>query len=219
MKNIILLFLRINILKTLYLNFRYFKFFDAIKFPILVYPNTTLEKVEGKIVLKCPVKRGVITLGKHGLGNRLQTIWLVWGTLIVHGNVHFGSGTKISIGKDATLEIGRNLSVTGDTSIICKRQIEIGDDCIISWDDLIMDTDFHQIYDQDGNLRNQPSPIFIGDKVWITCRVTILKGSVIPMGSVIACSSLITSKHEVPNTIIGGGNKAMYIKQNIQWKK
>ena len=204
-KSLLFILFRINILKTLYLNLRYFKFFDAIKLPILVYPNTILEKVDGEIILKCPVKRGIISIGKHGMGNRLQTIWLVSGTLIVHGNTHFGSGTKISVGKNAILKIGKNLSITGDSSIICKRYIEIGDDCIISWDDLIMDTDFHQIFDKDNNLTNQPIPISIGDKVWIACRVTVLKGSIVPTGSVIACSSLIASKYEVKNSIIGGG--------------
>ena len=44
----------------------------------------------------------------------------------------------------------------------------------------------------------------IGDKVWIGCRTTILKGSVIPDGCVIGAGSLVTGKIFSPNTIIIG---------------
>lgn len=196
---------QINIWKTIYLNMRYFCFKDALKLPILVYPHTTIEKASGHIKLKCPLKKGIISIGKHGLGNRFNTIWLVSGELIVYGNVYLGSGTKISIGKNASLSLGKNFSVTGDTSIICKKKITIGNDCIFSWDDLIMDSDFHHIYDRNGIKINQPSSIEIGDNVWIACRATILKGSIIPSGCVIACSTLTTSLYNVPNTVIGGG--------------
>lgn len=197
---------QISILKTIYLNLKYFSFKDALKMPIFVYPHTKIEKADGRIVVKCPLNRGMISIGKHGLGNRLDTIWLVTGTIIFHGSAHFGSGTKISVGDDGVLTIGNNLSVTGDTSIICKKRITIGNECIISWDDLIMDTDYHHIYDEAGKEVNKPTPIDIGNHVWIACRATILKGCTIPSGSIIACSALITSKILTPDSIIGGGN-------------
>lgn len=205
MYNKIAFVFQINIWKTIFLNLRYFSFKDALKLPILVYPHTKIERAKGQIIVKCPLKRGLISIGKHGLGNRFDTIWLVSGELKVFGNVYFGSGTKISIGKNATLSLGKNFSVTGDTSIICKKKITIGNDCIISWDDLVMDTDFHRIYDKNEIYINQPSPIEIGDNVWIACRATILKGSIIPSESVVACSALISSSFNVPNSIIGGG--------------
>lgn len=210
---------QISILKTIYLNFKYFSFKDAIKLPILVYPHTKIEKAKGKIEVDCPMRRGMLSIGKHGLGNRLDTIWLVTGTIAIHGSTYLGSGTKISVGDKAILSLGSNFSVTGDTSIICKNKITIGNDCIVSWDDLIMDTDYHHIYDSNGFELNPPSPIEIGDNVWIACRATILKGSVIPSGCVVACSALITSLNSEPYSIIGGANKNRYIREKIRWKK
>lgn len=218
MLNKITFFFQISIIKTIYLNLKYFCIKDALKLPIWVYSNTKIEKAEGQIVCECPIKRGIISIGKPGLGNRLHTIWLVSGKIVFHGNVNFGSGTKISVGRGATLSIGKNFSVTGDTSIICKKHVNIGDNSILSWDCLIMDTDYHHIYDDKGVEINKPSPIFIGDNVWIACRTTILKGSKISNGSIIACSALITSDIDTPNSIIGGENKLKFIRENIRWK-
>lgn len=205
LRKLILLLARINILKTIHLNLRYFKLSDALKLPILVYPNTKIEKAQGKIVCKCPIKTGLISVGKHGVGNRFRTIWIVSGRMQISGPVNFGSGTKISIGDDAKLILGSNVTVTGDSSIICKKQITIGTESIISWDVLIMDTDYHKISNIDGGIMNMPLPIKIGNHVWIACRVTVLKGSFIADNSIVACSSLISSKCENRNTIYGGG--------------
>lgn len=47
-----------------------------------------------------------------------------------------------------------------------------GNNSIISWDCLILDTDFHRIY-KDGNMINENKPIEIGNHVWIGA-ITVL---------------------------------------------
>ena len=77
MYNKIAFIFQINIWKTIFLNLRYFSFKDALKLPILVYPHTKIERAKGQIIVKCPLKRGLISIGRHGFGNRFDTIWLV----------------------------------------------------------------------------------------------------------------------------------------------
>lgn len=112
--------------------------------------------------------------------------------------------------------IGSNLTITGSSTIICYKEIEFGDNNLLSWDILIMDTDFHKIY-SDECLTNTEKKVTIKDNVWIGCRSTILKGSIIPKGSVIAAGSIISQQLKTTNCIYGG-SPTKVLKANINWK-
>jgi acetyltransferase-like isoleucine patch superfamily enzyme len=43
----------------------------------------------------------------------------------------------------------------------------------------MFNSDTHKIYDDEGNVTNEAKEIVVGDKIWIGCRSTILKGAVI----------------------------------------
>ena len=118
---------------------------------------------------------------------------------------------KISVKEHASLFLGNNIWVTGgNTTIICNKNIMINDDCLLSWDILLMDTDFHKII-------NKEKPIHIGKHVWIGCRTTILKGVSIANNNVIAANSTITKSISTENCIIGRNTEML--KTGIQWKK
>lgn len=107
--------------------------------------------------------------------------------------------------------------MTEESSIVARNCVTIGDDALISWDSLIMDTDFHTIFDSSGSQTNISMPVRIGDKVWIGCRTLILKGVRIADGVVIAAASTVTESITVKNSI-AGGNSAKTIRENIAWE-
>ena len=223
MKNVIKFIRETSILKTLYINLKYCSFMSAIKLPILIRRHTKLLKTNGKIIFDCPIKTGLIRYGSSLLGSRdikySRAIWEVNGTLIVKGAITIGQGSKICIGENAILTIGDNLTITGETTIICYKQIIIGNDCTISWDVLIMDTDFHHIMDYEGNIINSPKPIIIGNHVWIGCRNTILKNVKITDNVIVAANSVITKSINESNVVVGGsGRKQEIVKRNVFWK-
>ena len=80
-----------------------------------------------------------------------------------------------------------------------------------------MDSDNHKIFDENGNIINKPREIVFGDKVWIGCRTTILKGSVIPSNCVIGACSLVSGKKFENDSIIVG-NPAKSIKKISKWE-
>lgn len=91
-----------------------------------------------------------------------------------------------------------------------------GEDVLISWQTLVMDTDGHYIASHGVEHKNH-KPIYIGNHVWIGCRCIILKGASIADDSVVAAGTLITKSFEEPACVIGGGD-ASIIRSGISWR-
>lgn len=220
MNLVIKLLRRVNLWKTIYFNFHYFPWQTAIHLPVFIYKRTELYKMHGRIVIDAPVKTGLIKFGAHGLGTQdlrySRTMWEVSGILIVKGNVCIGRGSKISIGKNATLTLGEDFNISGNSEVICQTGITFGKDCLLSWDILIMDTDFHKVLNNEGKITNSPRTINIGNHVWIGCRNTILKGVTIADNTIISANSTITKDIKESHCVVGGhGNTAGIIKMGV----
>lgn len=205
----------------MYFNFKYLPFKDAIKFPFFVSRNVFLLETNGTIKIDAPIKTGMIQIGYGYIGifdmKRSRSIWQVSGEVTFKGKAHLGHGTKISVNEDAHLEFGNNFRVTAESEIITQKNIQFGDNVLVSWNCLIMDTDFHKIYDQTGALINPPEPIIVGHKVWIGCRNVILKGSKISDGSIIGANSFL-SKDISDKSGLFAGNPVRFIKGDISWE-
>lgn len=214
---------QINPWKTIYFNLHYFPLKIALRLPFFIYWRTDLHKMKGRIVIDAPLSTGLVKIGPHGLGTQdrkySRTIWEVHGCLIVQGKTNIGRGSKICIGKEGTLKFGRQLFISGNSDIICQKEISFGEDCLLSWDILIMDTDFHPIFNEKKEIVNAPKAVHIGDHVWIGCRNTILKGVSVANHCVISANSTITRSFTEEHCIIGGsGKEAKIIKTGIDWE-
>lgn len=80
-----------------------------------------------------------------------------------------------------------------------------------------MDTDSHQIY-QDGIQINPDQAIVIENDVWIGSNCTLLKGTIIPEGSIVAAGSVISKKVEQEKSIITG-SPLKILKTGVSWLK
>lgn len=209
-----LLFLILCLPKTLLFNLKYFPFKDAIRLPVFVSHRVWLKELSGTVKVS-NVRTGAILIGFGDVMFESKTIWQVSGTVEFKGNAVIGPGSKIVV--SGKLTIGTNFLVTATTLIIAHKSITIGDNVLFAWDTLIMDTDFHKIYDSSENRTNQPRSVKIGNKVWIGCRTVILKGVEVADGVVIGASSTLTKPIKVKNSIVGG-NPAKIIRENITWE-
>lgn len=209
----------LNLYKTIFCNFYYFPFKIACRFPILIYRNVDIVKCRGSIIFNTPVKMGLLRIGQKKVGTldhkHNKSIWEVAGKIILEGEVNIGSGSRISVGPTAVLKFGNNFSISGGSSIICQKEISFGSNCLLSWDVLIMDTDFHKIYNFYKKNINIPAPIHIGNHVWIGCRSTILKGVDVGNDIVIAAGAVVTKSLITTNSIYGANNKIL--KENCYW--
>ncbi len=84
--------------------------------------------------------------------------------------------------------------------------MEIGEKCMIAWDCVIMDRDYHAVE----GVVEQTKPVIIEDNVWIGCRAIILKGVHIGKNAVVGAGAIVTK--DVPEYAIVGGNPAKVIR-------
>lgn len=205
--------------KTLRFNFHYFPLKTALKLPVFVSHRTFLRELHGKIVLPEKVNTAMIKIGFGDVGHydrkRSRSIWQVSGTVAFGGKASIGHGSKLSVRGNLTL--GADFNMTAESTIVCAHQISFGNDCLLSWDILIMDTDEHPIINQDGIRTNPDKPIIVGNHVWIGCKCTLLKGTEIPNNTVVAAGTLLTSAFSGENQVIGG-NPPTILKNNVRWE-
>ena len=128
------------------------------------------------------------------------------------------------------MALGNSILFSGDCSIYSgvKRPhkdgnpfVIMGDNCIVSVNVIIRNTDSHSIYDEEGNLVNFPNKgIHIDKKVWLGQNVVILKNSnYIAEGIIVGISSVVTKSFSTPNIIIAGSPaRVLYNGKKFYWK-
>lgn len=122
---------------------------------------------------------------------------------------------------DSYMKIGNNCNFGGNCDIACHSfsKIIIGNNVLMSVNEMIYAHDGHAIFQKDGDsykcINIIKKPIMIGDHVWIGYRCHILSGTDIGDGSIVGAGSLVNKKF--PNNVIVAGNPAKVIKKNIAW--
>ena len=178
-------------------------FLNNVKFHIIGHNNQII--IGKKARLNCCK----ITV----LGNNCSIILGGGSTIISNTSIWCqDDNCRIHIGNDFTMEGGHIASTEGE-------QITIGNDCMFSNDIEIRNGDSHSILKAGTEERtNWAKSVHIGDHVWLTAHVRVLKGSTIPSHSIVANSSVVTHKLETPYSIYGG-NPVKLLKTGIDWDR
>ena len=234
-----------SIPRTLRFNFHYFPFKTALKLPVVVSHRTYLRELHGKVELPEKVERAMIKIGFGDVGHydrkRSRTIWQVSGTVGFGGKASIGHGSKISV--RGNLFFGDGFNMTAESTIVCAKEIRFGDDCLLAWDILVMDTDEHPLYDlrretagretrdagsvpcpevpcpaSNEDVRINPDKaILVGDHVWIGCKCVLLKGAEVPNDTVVAAGTMVKSSFAGEYQVLGG-NPPTVLKYDVRWE-
>lgn len=131
----------------------------------------------------------------------------------VFGRVEFRGSAVIEpycrLSGDPLISMGRNFYMNSGCHLL--GEIAIGDDVMIGPKTVIWGRDHGMV--RGTPMREQAhvrAPIVIGDDVWISANVTILKGVRIGSGSVIGAGAVVT--RDVPEFSIVAGNPARVIR-------
>ncbi|MEG0308851.1 MAG: acyltransferase [Clostridium sp.] len=211
--------------KTVYFNMKYLPLSQAIKMPVLVSHRMWIMNLGGQVTVdNKEIKPFMIRLGFNEVGifdqMRSRGVWNVNGKVIFKGKAAIGHGSKISVESKGELEFGENTIITAESSIICRKNIVIKSDVMISWEVQIMDTDLHAIIDKQGDIINEDEKVEIGHGVWIGSRAMILKGVILKRGVIVAASTVISksSNKIMKECSLVGGNPVKILKEDVTFK-
>ncbi len=180
------------IVPSIIFNFRHLPFKQARFLPILLY-KPRLGECSGNFVFKCPVRFGLVKLGKNcvsiypdsgiSIENR--------GTIIFNGRLTIGNASAISVGREGTLEFGNSVTVTTCLKLVCYHCVSIQDNVLIGWNCMITDTDFHKLKYIDGGYSKGYGNIIIQNDTWIANGCKLYKNTNIPSYCVISSDTII----------------------------
>lgn len=145
--------------------------------------------------------------------------------------IRLGNNCNIEIGKNCILNclevyalnsssivIGDYAKFTWSVRIHAHEpyNVKIGDDCLFADGVWITVSDMHAIIDKETRERINPGKsVTVGDHVWIGASATVLKGSIIEDGAVVATGSIVSGR--VPPHSIAAGIPARIIRSGIEW--
>ena len=168
----------------------------------LMLDKTAQLNLEDKLILNA---------NKMGRNRRSSILRMDKDTTLLCKGFTFMYGADVILFEGAKLLLGNNSFINSDCKIRCHKEISIGNNCAISHDFTVMDSDVHEL-----NGNRNTNPRHIGNNVWIGTRVTILNGVTIGDGAVLAAGSVVTK--DVPAGALVGGVPAKIIKEKVGWK-
>jgi acetyltransferase-like isoleucine patch superfamily enzyme len=121
--------------------------------------------------------------------------------------------------KIGRVTIGDNVFILDDTRIyvVDGSKVTIGEQCMFSDHIEIRTTDNHSIYDRTTGLRfNYEKDVVLEPQVWLGMHTIILKGTFLAKGTIVGAGSLVSGRHDTPNSIIAG-HPAKLLRSNVAW--
>jgi len=121
----------------------------------------------------------------------------------------YGEGNVVTIGRDTS--IGGTLLVAHN-----GHKIEIGDGCLFSQETELRTTDSHKVFDADCRRINADADVSVGDRVWLSRGVVVLKGVTVGADTVVGMRSLVTKS--LPPSSLAVGVPVRVIRSGVFWQ-
>lgn len=216
---------KINILKTLIVNFKTLPFNQAVKFPIYVYTGTLLVSI-GKIEIKSNnVSHGMIRIGRRNFFAGDKTILINSGIICFYGKFLIEAGTCIS--NNGTMCLGKESRIGERCNVLVVYRLFIGDFTRIAFETTIMDTDFHTIVNTNsGVVKKTYGEIILGAYNWIGCRSMVKKGTITGDYTIVASLSMLNKDYRTdkkypllagcPAKVVSDGWRRIYSDKNCK---
>jgi acetyltransferase-like isoleucine patch superfamily enzyme len=128
------------------------------------------------------------------------------GRIIIGANVRLNSHwapIELVSGPDGVIDIGDRVYINYGSIISAQLRVRIGSNVMIGNYCIVADTEIPGIGDPPGKPSIAPRQIEIGDGAWLAARVTVLPGSRIGAGAVIAAGSIVAGDI-APGDLAGG---------------
>lgn len=199
-----------NPITTIYYNFKFLPFSQAIKVPILLN-DINFHCSDAKVEIQCErIEFGMIKIGikynhLYHIRKKSHYEWCKGGKIVFHGRCSIGKGGHIDVEPNGLLEIEDDVNINAGLNLYSFYKVRIGKGCRIGFETTIMDSDFHPMYDILGDrLTKTYAPVEIGENSWVGMKVIIKKGTKIYPNNIIASASVVSGLFRKENCIIQG---------------
>ena len=157
----------------------------------------------------------VVTTGFVFLGKDVELFARPgFGRLVLGRWVHLGDGTSLRC-HEGTLSIGDKVVFGRNNVVNAYLDISIGATSIIA--DMVYVTDFDHVFtDVERPIKDQglvKSPVRIGADVWLANKVSVVRGTVIGDGCVVAANAVVT--RDLPPYSVAVGVPARVIRNRL----
>lgn len=211
----------INLLRSIYFNFRYLPFKQAINLPVWITTNFRVHGLKRGQLILCQSNRRSVVFGCWGSPGLQQMkgglLFSKGSCLILRGHTVVSQGSVFRMDSGASIDLGRDFYCNKNCFFRASRDIVFGNDCLVGWNVQINTSDGHTIL-HDAKRRPSDLSITIGNHVWITSNTIITKGVSIADGCIIAQGAVVAKSINERNALVGGVI-AKVISQNIEWKR
>jgi acetyltransferase-like isoleucine patch superfamily enzyme len=210
---------KLNILKTIYINFRKLPLTQAIILPIYVYKGLKISSLKGEIIIDYPIESGIIKIG-HDVDSTplssLRTKIEVRGKLTFKGFAIIGKGTVITV--DGEMTIGNCCMIGSGNNLKSLVDISIGDNSRITSGCSIMDCDMHYVKNiENGIVKRNRAAIRIGKNCWLNSGTIVGKGVILPDYCITAKNTFLGKDYSLfGNNLFLAGSPAKIINTHVQ---
>lgn len=127
-----------------------------------------------------------------------------------------GNNSFICQGKDSTITFGDEFVATTSIKIISMKSIEFGKRNMIGWECIVMDTNFHPLYDtKEKKFKKGYGPIKIGDYNWFTNQCKILHSVTTPERCIFSMGTVVTKSSKFESFCVHGGNPVRILSRDV----
>ena len=210
------------IVPTLYFNFHYLPWRQAIKLPIVLYKPHLLV-CKGKVRIE--PENGRISHGMIRMGFRRVSIYpnngITWdnhgGTVIFRGNCILGNDSFVSFGPKSTVDIGDEFKNYAGLKLVSYHRIIFHHHVVLGWGCLCMDTNFHALYDIKKK-EHLPAygPIEIGEYNWFGAGCKVMHSVTTPEHCTWGMGTIITRGCVKKPYCLMGGSPVQVLRENVK---
>ena len=187
--------------------------------PIILYrPN--LLNLRGKVIIQSKK----LSLGMIRLGCRTCTIYpntgITWenhgGTVIFKGNTLIGNDSYVSFGPKSIVEFDEDFKSTAALKLVSYRGVKFGKSSRLGWGCLVMDTNFHPLYDMEKKTYKKASgSIVIGDYNWFGTQCKIMHSTKTPERCIFGMNTIVTRNCVKESYCVMGGEPVKILTRNV----
>lgn len=157
----------------------------------------------------------VVTEGMVYLGRGVElSARKGYGRIVLGRWVHLGDGNRLRA-HEGTLRIGDKTVLGRENTLNCYLDLEVGPRCIVA--DWVYMCDFdHRTDDVHRPIKDQgivKGPVRIGDDVWVGVKASVLRGTDVGRGSVLAAHTVV--RGEVPPFSVVAGVPGRVVRDRV----